>query len=579
MAVGVRLVQGVFSNHLGVSMFRVVSSRVFGVITILGLTASGCQSDLRQFSGDYIGQIGLQYSSEPVSEVKVEVRASSEDANHLLLSGQVRGEYAEWRVQKGPAIDELTLNASGPVSYSGHLHKKTGANCFESAGIHLHSHAKLCFSGQQAELDVSEGSTRMTLSLERKGAAPVAGNQPILEDPANFTLVQLRDRARTKSFSSREEFEKLVGAKLNTRLRYLNLLPHISANSAIAIGTFSGIPSLLSSIGDLAPFLLPSRWIEARESKNLLTAQKVSVEIMQLDAMQIVEGMCLLVGRDNLLHTQLKTDRAQQAEIIQAVTALEQAGKLPPGSVLEVQSDTNALDQTISNLESQIQLEMTDLAQAAGFTNPNAILSVAVEPFGNINQAPAMDLSKMEKAVIQVAPELEQMKSLLDAAKLDKVDRGFQWLDPTGDPAGGLGAGLPTYIQIAANNLDQLLTSRDELNSTLLKKVTDAYNDYTGWIDSYNLAADGIGIQQKRIDLARKTLQSLSVEASSGNTASSEPGNVIADLRDALEQLPANHANLTTAEYAWYVSISRINRLLREGPYQGESSAEERLSL
>jgi hypothetical protein len=410
-----------------------------------------------------------------------------------------------------------------------------------------------------ATIDMMDANTNLNIQLFRVGTQIDAGGMPNLETAGDYTAIQLRDRARKWSFNSRTEYEKLVTAKANFRLNYLNLLPHLSSNSIIGIATFSGVGGLLSSIGDLAPFLLPTRWLSASIGDDNYKAEKFATDIMRLDSMQIVEGLAVFVGRDQVLDIQLKADHDLIAQVSSEVNQAERRGLVAPGSYLGVGSVNSNLDQTVSNLETQIQLEMTGLAQAAGFINPNAIAHLEVAPLGRITQPPKYDLAQLEKDALNRAPELAQLSYLTTAARAGAAARGFQWLDPAGDPSGGLGAGLPTYIQIGTSAIRQLLIARDQLNSNLLRKVTDAYNNYMGELDSYRLADEGCNLQLHRIMTARQILNS-SRSAVEANAA-------VDEVRDALTQMTVDHANLINAEYGWYEYVSLLNRLIRVGPY------------
>ena len=92
------------------------------------------------------------------------------------------------------------------------------------------------------------------------GAAGGDFSPPPMEIPADYSKDALLQRGIRQSFTTQEEFEKVAQAKAEATLAARNLVPHLSINSIAALIPVIGIPSLLKAVGDLVPFLLPTRW-------------------------------------------------------------------------------------------------------------------------------------------------------------------------------------------------------------------------------------------------------------------------------------------------------------------------------
>jgi len=399
----------------------------------------------------------------------------------------------------------------------------------------------------QFEIRSTEGSISLTLHNSEPGEFPY------LETPGDYTTSELRDRAAHFGFDFRLSSEELIRAQLNLRLARFNLVPHISAGSVLSIGAY-GTQGVITSVGELVPFLFPTHWIRVTENAQLLNAQEYAFALVKLNSMQVTESLGMALGRDQHLWTQLKEDRALHFEIENEIQLLEQLGKLQPGSLLAIQSAANNLDQAIANLESIIPLESTALSTSVGFINPNAITTLTVDILGDIEAPPELNITDLELRAVRASPEIRQIEALIAASKTAKRSRAFQWTSPQGDPSGALGIGLSTYIDIGSSHLRDLYTAKDRIHALLLHKILDAIHDYRKSLDSHQFALKGVAIQTRRIQEARNSLQNHSI-------------NDIHDLRDALQLLVVNHANVLIAQYAWYNSLSKLNRLLREGPY------------
>ncbi|MGZ3809194.1 MAG: hypothetical protein ACXVCE_14000, partial [Bacteriovorax sp.] len=171
-----------------------------------------------------------------------------------------------------------------------------------------------------------------------------------LETPKVYTLKELEEITKLKSFTTRQELDQLKLAKDNMRLHYLNLLPHLSINSALALSTFSGPLSILGSVGDLVPFLLPNRWIQAKETEHIYKAEVFGSQIAEEDSVQLTEGLALSVARDQQLFDQLVKYREQFMDKIKFIKELEGNGKLPTGRSRDIESPLGLFDQMISSL-------------------------------------------------------------------------------------------------------------------------------------------------------------------------------------------------------------------------------------
>jgi hypothetical protein len=303
--------------------------------------------------------------------------------------------------------------------------------------------------------------------------------------------------------------------------------------------------------------LFPSNWLTLKGNTHVLKAQEYATRLVKLNTMQLAEGLSYSLGRSQHLWNQLKADRELHREVEVEVEALENAGKLQPGSHLAIRSAGNNLDQTVATLESLIPLETTLLTHTVGFINPDAIEELKVETLGDIHAPPELDVTSLSKKAIEVALETRQVEELLTASKISRFNRGFQWVSPSGDPHGAFGLGIPTYIEIGSSAIRDLHTTRHQLHSALLRKIMDVYNDYYKSLDSFQFAEKGVAIQTARIELARSALRNATLHSVHD----------LLNLQDALQLLSVNHANLLSAEYEWYISISRMNRLLLLGAY------------
>jgi hypothetical protein len=380
-----------------------------------------------------------------------------------------------------------------------------------------------------------------------------------LETPKSYTISDLVNITKQKSFTTRQELDQLKMAKTNMRLHYLNLLPHLSMNSAIALATFSGPLSILGSIGDLVPFLLPNRWIQAKETEHLYKAEVIGSKIAREDSIQLVEGLAFSVARDQKMFDLFVSYRSQFIDNIKLVRNLEDHGNLPFGRYRDIESPLSLFDQMISSLANIIESEQAELSFAVGFHNPDAIKNIEI---GNLIEATNVNDNKIEIDIISKtlssSLELSQMDEVIKASELDKKDKFFEWLDPAGDSQAGLGLGLPLNIALSKENVQYLRHVKEQLEATLIQKISFSQKDFITCSSNYIQSMNGIDLQTKRIKVAIDELMSNPNDTPLG------------ELQDSLNQLVVQQANLMSAKFAYLSAQSRINRLLHLGLYQSK---------
>ena len=167
---------------------------------------------------------------------------------------------------------------------------------------------------------------------------------PETVEPRIYTLAEAMDAAFNKSFESRLEYENVIQAKQRAKAAHLSLLPHLGVGTVINAITPS-VTGYIASIGDLAPFLLPSRWFLAKQGTAQYEAEKVTLKIMRADLGATVEQFAYALQRDKEIADLFEKVREQTLPILKRVKYLDE-NKLgtPPQSAKHLESIINYLD-------------------------------------------------------------------------------------------------------------------------------------------------------------------------------------------------------------------------------------------
>jgi hypothetical protein len=494
-------------------------------------------------------------------------------------------------IQISPAADKPTEYPSqliGPVTFtaklniSGNLHVSSSSpdfpnykfipsstSCFTSVKTSSNKNSSLefCWGGDKIHVI---GNLQTAQVFELSLTLSLAEEMPTLEIPTRFKVSDLIERSKSHNFESVVEFQKVLEAKSQAEVAYLGLLPHASLNAGLALISLN-YQFIIRSIGDLAPFLLPSRWALAAEAKDLLVAEKQAWIIMNLDGMNITESLAKSARRDSEALARLNT----QKEIIEGLRDLvrvkEGAGLLQLGSSDALTSLMNQIQMNLIQLEGVQRIELSALSHAAGFYNPRAIIGIDPEDTHLSGLADSVQLpiqldfnTSLQNAIVRSA-ELRQVLAMVQWARDNRTERIFNWLDPVSALGSTLGANYPAYMKVSFYQIDEMIARKEQLKSIIFKKVSDTFTQLNLNVQDYTLAVQSKEIQERRVLRISQNLKT-------------GINFIMSDLVLALEDQVKADLDIVNTQYGYLIALSRLNRLLYQGPY-AEGLAEDKTEL
>jgi len=381
---------------------------------------------------------------------------------------------------------------------------------FQIAGQNLQRENESCF------VSVEKPETRLcasqdTLTLEKIYADLSTLNLNLnhytqenalpSETPQTYTLQQIMDRARTQNFDTRLEFEQALRAHHTAANTYLNLIPHLSINSILALTKPADIQNLVSNVGDLAPFLLPSRWLKARDAQLACEAEQDALILMRGDTSAQVEASVYAIARDQAVLKYYNQYVPTAESIAQEISRRENEGSFPLGTVDTISGIINALKTDQFVLRDFLKEEKDFFSYALGFFNPHTVADIDAGNFDPSQIAKAPPLSEEDLAALaQKGFEIKQINYLIEAARVSKKVTYFNWLDPSGDPSAGLGAGLGESIAIEETKVDSLLIRKQQIQASLNLNASLAVGRYNESIELYKLSLDDLYRAQRRVE-------------------------------------------------------------------------------
>ncbi|MBY0472211.1 hypothetical protein K2X30_13680 [bacterium] len=523
--------------------------KLFLLVAILSLSACDFDKQSTEFStakGKYQGYIEVKTGGK-TTQTLVFAEITDKGSKTLNLAIRAIEGDAKWDY-------DVALVQTGVLKFQGMDLVSDGGTCFVYGNIQYLPFARLCFDGQVLAIQFTPktGEPVLKIQLDREDLTKV----PPMETPAEFTMEALMERAATQGFDTRVQFQQVLMARKNAELASSLLVPHLSAGNIIG-GYFNGWNIMLRSLGDLVPFLFPDRWYKASKTEREAEAELYALVIMQADALSIAEGLSYAIARDEEVLEQLNSEVAMVVKIRdQEIIPREQQNGLPAGTSNDLTSIVLSILESVAALRETIEGEYAAMAQTVGFFNPKAI-SLITTSVAQVNVETPEDLpaySTLLSVALQRSFELKQIDALLAAARLDRKERLFSWMDPGGDPGGVLGVNLIPYLGLGKVNEALIQEKRRGIQGLLTDKVDRAYGDRGAAITSYQLAKARSAVQDRRV---AKNLASLRLDLDFS----------IADLVASLQDQVKGQIDVINAKYQFYLVHARINRLLMAGPY------------
>lgn len=381
-------------------------------------------------------------------------------------------------------------------------------------------------------------------------------DQRVYEIPARYTVAALLKQAMNQNFDSPIQFQRVVQAKLRTETAYRNLLPHLEINDVLNIAALN-LLGYLKAVGDLVPFLFPTRWLETKADQYKLEAEFDAWILTKADAMNLAEGLAYSALRDDIVLSAIQDYQIYLAGIRDKVRERERAGLLQIGSSDDIASIINNLDRGNAVLSENAVQERISLAQAAGFRNFAAISGIQPpddEPIDDIQPYDDATIKRLADLSLDRSYERRQMAALINASRVNQKASYFQWLDPAGERDGSLGINLGSYVKIAKSETQELLAKKEKLEAVLTDSVARAASLSNQYLASYQLARAGVDIQDRRVKRHSQNMET------GINFAMS-------DLTNSLQEKLKAEIELVQAQYNYYVARANLNRLLLAGPY------------
>ncbi len=334
-----------------------------------------------------------------------------------------------------------------------------------------------------------------TFSITLSAFAAPQKQQAKPQGPVSINARSLRVMLLDRNLTIAMAMNQVEQSKQQVNVARGNLLPNIGLGGVIE----SGPSFMLTTVSSLLPFLMPSKWMDLKESQHLLTAQAESYYIAQLNAYSSAYSMYMTILGDQQLRAALVRQYENLKAMEEELRVPAEMGMIRKEDYLQAQAQAELALVQVSQVDDLLQKEKASVRQMLG-------LPLSQEITFETSNVPA---SKAEGQTAQAlldqvhekSPESKQMNSMILAAQVSKFSKGFSFLSGSSlgksraaggsfgsfEQTGSINFGFSYFPELAISNLQmaqlrmrkqELKLDQAELLESTLGSLKEAYRQY-----------------------------------------------------------------------------------------------------
>jgi hypothetical protein len=440
--------------------------------------------------------------------------------------------------------------------------------------------AELCWDNHDFQLTLRSDDPSRSFTLSA-GTFLQSETKP-WEPERDFTLSEMIKLLSSQNSDIKIELERLYRARQTAAFSYLNLLPHVRFSTGTAIASLAVLMSpfgMVNEAGNLTPFLLPDRWIQAVGSHWAVLAQREGFRAGRANVIFQLEGLVytlLSQERIELLYDQL----IQDAELILSqVELLENQNRIQKGSSDTIRTLLFQLYFQRKPVISSLRESKASLSEILGIRNPHGIRNITLDhEYHPQDSVQRLNEQKFKDAVLYRAPELLQMKHLITYSKIESAQLFFLWFDPATIPSMTLGFNLIPQYANARSNVRELEIKNKLIETQLTNKSVLIVGKYNSILKDFDKLESFIELEDRRLQEVKDTL----LLALSPDSKTQFQNYKALEMKEIIQDALSAKILLESCLTAFQIARSQLNRLLLIG-YQhflnSENEGDELLSI
>ncbi len=379
-----------------------------------------------------------------------------------------------------------------------------------------------------------------------------------------LTLSEVAKKVGSNNFKVYENALKVYQAKKDIERVRLQLLPKL--NIWTIARTVVDPTSLIDSVTDIAPFLVPANWFRLEQNKILYLAENEAYRALWGNEIHAAKAMYIRLLLDQTLLEFTETGIAELTETWKIIQIREALGGSTPGLAREIEIRILGLKDDQRNLANLVKEELDTLSLALGMP-ASTTLQLASVPVPDVQTLAPLNYAKYEFQLLANSPERRQFDHILSALKQVKNEITYSFLGgsnisrgvaggifdnlPTPD---GLGFGQGPSIKIVEAQKEIIRTQKRGIEETLKRQLKALVNSFNTDLTAYKDV-------QHRLELIIEGKKQLLLRIRMGEDIS------LLELTEASRNQVQAQSAILGLQYRVLMNQDRLDRLLFVNDY------------
>lgn len=371
-------------------------------------------------------------------------------------------------------------------------------------------------------------------------------------------------KVSTRNFKVYENALKVYQAKANIEKARADLLPKLSIWTIAK--TILNPTSLIESLPEVAPFLVPANWFRVQENKLLYLAEKEGYRALWANEVHAAKLIYAQVLMDMQLLETVKLSILDLQRIHEILLFREELGGAPVGTARDMEIRILGLKEDQRNLQVLIQQEVNSLTYALGM-NVRDKLELAPIAIPDVSRLGPLAYDSFEFRLLSNSPERRQYGHFLSVVDQIKNEIRYSFLGGSSISRGvaggifdnlptpnGLGFGQGPAMDIVKAQRKILEAQRRGVEETLKRQLMNLTY-------AFNLDLEFYKDVSRRSMLAKESQEQLLTRIELG-----EEVNVL-ELSEASRNVVQANSSLLGLQYRMVSSLDRLDRLIFDKDY------------
>lgn len=401
----------------------------------------------------------------------------------------------------------------------------------------------------------------LLIMLSALAFAPEAYSAP--KKPVTVKLPEVVKQVRNRNYKVQVATMRTYQAKANIEKARADLLPRLNIWSIAKI--ILDPTSILDSIQDIAPFLVPANWSRLEQNKILYQAEQEGYRALWSNEVHVTKMLYMRILFDQKLLNHVSASVKSLEDVLEIVKFHETFGAVRPGTARDIEIRVLGLKEDEQNLRLLIAQEIDELSYALAVkADVQMVLAPVTMP--EPPSLKAIDYKAYEARVVSISPERRQYTFFLETLEhiRQEVRYSFFGSSPISrGVAGGIFDAIPQTSGVFGKNATMkivdaqreiLTTQRTGIEETVRRQLRALANQYNSDLQMHSQYS-------RRLQLARESNEALLRRAELGEQLNAT------EFSDNVKTRIQAETAIFAMQYRLFSNIDRLQRLTFTADY------------